>query len=354
MQYAIIGTMMRFILFLSLLIFSCSNKQTQAPQERAVDISTYRVKKEPVEVFYSTKAYFEAEKDVVLRPEVSGRVISLFVDEGYNVRAGQPLLKLDDSDYQNTVRQLSSELMQARVNYENQRSVYERRKFLYEKELIAKEELENAKTQMEVYREQVRSIEAMLKNAQLQLRRTILYAPFSGYVAQKFVNIGDYLTPQSQTFRLVTLNPIKVVFQVPQELLSSVKKENYVDVKVDGVGNFKGKVFFLSPVADKSRMITIKAYVENSKGELRPDMYAKVGIPVSVQEGFKIPENAVVLLGNRKVVWKVIKDAVEPVSVDVLKQGEGYVYVKANLKDDDVIAVENASVLNQGTKVRVK
>ncbi|MFN3813614.1 MAG: efflux RND transporter periplasmic adaptor subunit [Aquificaceae bacterium] len=345
---------MLWIVVVFLMVASCGKKQAELPQKEALQISTYQVKKESVWILYSTKAYFEAEKDLTLKPEVSGRVVSLFVDEGYSIKTGQPLLKVDDSDYQNTVRQLSSELMQVRVNYENQRSVYERRKFLYEKELIAKEELDNARAQMEASKEQVGAIEAQLKNAKLQLRRTILYAPFSGYVAQRFVNIGDYLTPQSQTFRLVTLNPIKVVFQVPQELLSSVKKENYVDVKVDGVGNFKGRVFFLSPVADKSRMITLKAYVENPKGELRPDMYAKVDIPTSLQEGFKIPESAIILLGNRKIVWKVIRDTVEPVPVDVLKQVEGYVYVRANLKDGDTIATENASLLNQGTKVRVK
>ncbi|RME09257.1 MAG: biotin/lipoyl-binding protein, partial [Aquificota bacterium] len=127
-------------------VLSCQ-KQAQKPQdqqtqERKVVVSLYRVKSEDVPIEYSTKGYFEGEKDVILRPLVSGRVLNLFVEEGDFVRSGQALLKIDPADYENTLRQFEAQLAQARASYENQRAIAERRRFLFERELIAREEYE--------------------------------------------------------------------------------------------------------------------------------------------------------------------------------------------------------------------
>lgn len=347
--------MARWILLVILAtLVSCEKRESVPTEQGSIQISTYRVSPQTIEVFYTANGYFEGVKDVILRPEVSGRVLGLFTDEGFLVKKGQALLKIDPSDYENTLRQLQANLMQAKANYENQRAIYERRKFLYEQNLIAREDFENAKTQLEVYKGQVSSLEAQLQNARLELSRTILRAPFSGYIAQKFVNVGDYITPSSQTFRLVTLDPIKVVFQVPQEVLPKLKLGSWVYLEVEGIGKHKGKVTFISPTADTNRLITVKALVENTKGEIKPNMYAKVNLPVSSTVAFKVPEMGVVLIGNQKALWKVIGDKVSPVKVQIAKQEEGYVYVKADLKEGDQIAVENAYLLNQTSKVRIR
>lgn len=349
-----IGMFRLLLIMLFLFLAGCGKEENPQVKRENIQISVYRVKPESVEVFYTTNGYFESIKDVTLRPEVSGRVLKLFVDEGYWVSAGQPLLQIDPSDYENTLRQIQANLTQAKANYENQKAIYERRKSLYEKDLISKEDFENAGTQMKVYEDQVKALEAQLKNAQLQLSRTVLKAPFSGYIAQKFVNIGDYVTPQSQTFRLVTLDPIKVVFQVPQEILPNLRMGSSVYLDVEGAGKYQGEINFISPSADTNRMITIKALVKNPKREIKPNMYAQVHIPTASAIAFKIPETAVVLVGNQKVVWKVVGEKVIPVKVDIIKQEEGYIYAKADLKEGDAVAVENAYLLNQTSKVKVK
>ncbi|MCS7171064.1 MAG: efflux RND transporter periplasmic adaptor subunit [Aquificaceae bacterium] len=338
-------------------LFSCQ-KQAESPQskpqERKVVVGLYKVKAEDVAIEYTTKGYFEGERDVVLRPLVSGRVLSLMVDEGSSVKTGQALLSIDPADYENTVRQIEAQLAQAQANYENTRAVYERRKFLLEKELIAREEYENLKTQLRAQEELIKSFRAQLGNARLNLQRTTLTAPFSGYIAQRFVNVGDYVTPQSQTFRLVTLDPIRLVFQVPQEYLPYAKEGSKVSVKVEPFGVFEGKVFFVSPVADQNRLITVKARLSNLQGLLKPGMYGEVSLIKGYEKSFVVPERAVVLQGNRRVVWRVQEGTAQPVQVEVIKQGHGVVYVKGDLKEGEGIALENAYVLQQGIKVEVK
>ncbi|MFN4319403.1 MAG: efflux RND transporter periplasmic adaptor subunit [Aquificaceae bacterium] len=349
--------MRRFFVLLLItlaLMVSCQKREAQRPQERRVVVSLYEVKSQEVPIEYSTKGYFEGERDVVLRPLVSGRVLSLFVDEGSFVKVGQPLLKIDPADYENIINQISAQIAQAKANYENLKAMEERRRFLYERELIAREEYENLKTQIRAQEELIKSLQAQLSNARLNLQRTTLQAPFSGYIAQRFVNVGDYITPQSQTFRLVSLDPIRFVFQIPQENLAYVKEGSRVKIRVEPFGEFEGRIFFISPTADTSRLITVKAKLSNPKGNLRPGMYGEVFLVRGVERAFKVPERALVLQGNKRVVWLIEEGVAKGVQVDVLKEGEGYAYVKGNLGDGQRIALDNAYVLQEGMKVEVR
>ncbi|MFN3870485.1 MAG: efflux RND transporter periplasmic adaptor subunit [Aquificaceae bacterium] len=350
--------MKRFVVFLLLLglLASCQKRaeNTQRPQERRVVVSLYEVRSQEVPIEYSTKGYFEGERDINLRPLVSGRVLEVFVDEGSFVKASQPLLRIDPSDYENIINQISAQISQARANYENLRAMEERRRFLYERELIAREEYENLKTQIKAQEEVIKSLQAQLNNARLNLQRTTLRAPFSGYIAQKFVNVGDYITPQSQTFRLVSLDPIRFVFQIPQENLAYVKEGSWVKIRVEPFGDFEGRIFFVSPVADSNRLITLKARLPNKENKLKPGMYGEVILTKGVENAFKVPERAVTIQGNKRVVWLIEEGVAKGLQVEVVKEGDGYAYVKGDLKDGQKIALDNAYVLQEGMKVEVR
>ena len=347
--------MVWFLSLILMLFVGCSKREeVKREPERQLLVSTYTVSEEVIEKLYSTKAYFEAVRDVQIKPEVSGRVTSIKVEEGDFVRKGQVLLIVDPSDYINTLNQLKAQLAQARSAYENQLAIVERRKELFERELIAREDYESARTQLKVQEEVIKSIEAQIETAKLNLGRTSLKAPFDGYVAQRMVNVGDYVNPSLPTFRIVSLNPIRLVFEIPQELLPFVKEGSTVKAYVEGVGDVEGRVFFVSPLANASRLITVKATVFNPKGTLKPNMYAEVYLSMGTETAFRIPERSLVILGNRKIVWKLEGDMVKSVPVDVVKQESGYVWIKGELKSGDQVVVENLGALREGMKVKVR
>ncbi|MFN7064946.1 MAG: efflux RND transporter periplasmic adaptor subunit [Aquificaceae bacterium] len=348
--------MKRLFVFLMVfvLILSCQRQEVQRPQERRIIVSLYEVKQEEIAIEYSTKGAFEGERDVVLRPLVSGRVVSIFVEEGSFVKAGEALLKIDPTDYENSLRQIQAQIAQTKASYENLRAMEERRRFLYERELIAKEEYESLKAQVKAQEELIKSLEAQRENIKLSLQRTTLTAPFSGYIAQRFVSVGDYITPQSQTFRLVSLDPIRFVFQVPQEYLLYVKEGSRVRIRVEPFGDYEGVVFFISPTADVSRLITIKARLSNPKRELRPGMYGEIRLTIDVERAFVVPQRSVILQGNKKIVWKIVDGVAQAVDAEVIKEEKGMVYIKAPLQEGDKIALDNAYVLQEGMKVEVR
>ena len=152
----------------------------------------------------------------------------------------------------------------------------------------------------------------------------------------------------------MTLDPIRFVFQVPQEYLPYAKQGSKVLIRVEPFGDFEGKIFFVSPTADANRLITIKAKLSNPEGKLRPNMYGEARLVTKVERAFAVPERSVVIQGNKKVVWRIKDGMAQPVEVEVIRQGEGVVYVKGDLKEGESIALDNAYVLQQGMKVEVR
>ncbi|MDW8236934.1 MAG: efflux RND transporter periplasmic adaptor subunit [Aquificaceae bacterium] len=340
------------ILLIFALVISCGQKEKkQEETPKQISVSVHKLKPKSVEIFFETKGFFESDKDVILKPEISGKVINLLVQEGQAVKRGQALIKLDGVDFQNRLNQLNAELMRIKAQKENLEAIAKRRQMLFEKELIAREELENALTQVKVQQELENSIKAQIETTKVDLSRTLVKAPFDGYVAKRFVSVGDYVSPQSQLLRVVNLKPLNFVFQAPQELLSVISQGSEVKVISEPFGEFSGKVFFISPAADQNRLITIKARFENKDEKLKPGMFGQVKVSVGSEDAFELPERAIVIRGTKKIVWRIENGVANLVEVQVIKKEGSLVYVQGPLKEGDLIALENAYLLQQGMKV---
>jgi len=349
--------MKRLFIFFTvlLLLISCSREKVEKKSEkRLITVSVIVLKKEKISLEYRVKGFFETPKDVVLRPEVSGLVKEVFVKEGEFVKKGHPLLKVDDRELKAQLRELRAKLEEAKINYEYQKDLVNRRKKLLEKELIAREQYKAELSKLKALEKQIESLEASLKLVSIRLGKTTLRAPFEGYIAERYVSEGDYVTPQSQTFRLISLNPLYFTFKIPQEHVNYVTKGENVRVEVPQVGTVEGKVFYISPYADSTRQILVKAYVSNENNTLKPGMYGIAKIETKKVEAFRVPERAVVLSGNRKVVWVLKGEEVRAKEVSILKEEGGYLYVKGNLREGEKVVVDNAYALREGMKVRVR
>ena len=344
---------MKLILLLALLILSCSQEKFEKNEsEKPVYVKTQKVYKEKIKIYYTTIGYIEAENEVEIRPEVSGIVRKIYAEEGKKVKKGEKLLKIDDRTFVESLKELKAQLRKALAEYENQKKVVKRREFLFKKNLISKEEYDIALTRLKVLEEEINSLKARIREIELNISKTMLRAPFEGYISKRYVNEGDYVSPQTKVFKIVSLNPLRVVFKVPQEIEKNLKLGMKVKFEVEGKGSFFGKIFYISPEADKERMIMVKARFKNSKETLKPNMYALVEVPIKEDFVFKVPERSVALAGNKKIVWKIKKGVARSVEVKILKKEDGFLYVKGDLQNGDKIAVENVYLLRDGVKVR--
>lgn len=159
-------------------------------------------------------AVVEASEDATLAFRVSGELSELLVTSGQLVETGQLLAKLDPTDYQIAVDQ-------AQANYDLAKVQYDRAKTLVEKQLASKAGFDEANAQLQV-------AAAALKSAKTNLAYTELHAPFSGQVAQRFVENFESITAQQPVFSLQKNTVVDVAIQIPEDLLSNLDKEaNY-------------------------------------------------------------------------------------------------------------------------------
>jgi len=237
----------------------------------------------------------EAVQSIELRPEVSGRLQQILVREGALVQRGTALFKVDDAELQAEVARLEAEMDLAAQALTRTR------------ELLAG----NASSEAELERAEAtaRSARAQLDLQQTRLRRTVVRAPFAGEVGERFVSLGDYLTPSSPLITLQTVDPHRGTFDVPERYAQVLEVGQTVAFTVAAIPDrqFSGVVDFVDPrVRLPGRTIMVKALVENTDRSLKPGMFIEVRLATDVRlNAVVIPEEAVLPLRGSTYVWTV-------------------------------------------------
>lgn len=163
-------------------------------------------------------AVVEASEEATLAFRVSGELKLLNVTAGQHVEAGDVLAALDPTDYQIAVDQ-------ARANYDLAKVQFDRSKTLLDKQLASKAGFDEAKAQLKV-------AEAALKSAETNLAYTELHAPFSGQVAQRYVENYESIMAQQPVFSLQKNTVVDVAIQIPEDLLSNLDKDSQYQPEV--------------------------------------------------------------------------------------------------------------------------
>jgi len=332
------------------LLLSCE-KERSGPQiaERVFQVRTIKIAQEEHPVEYRTSGFFEAAESLSLRPEVSGRVERVFMEEGSFVKKGDPLLKVEEEKYVSAYEEALWKIEKLRKELKRVEAVYSRRKKLFEKELISAEEFEEVSAQLSSLRAEIKSLEATLRRRKLDLERTLLKSPVDGVILKRYVSPGDYVTPQSVVYEILSTGGLRFVFYVPQEIAGVLKENLPVRIKV-GEKMYNGRVSYVSPSADARRLFRVKATVEKAR-DLRPNMYGEVFFNYKKVRAYIVPEHALQLSDRESFLWVVRDSRAVRVPVEVLSHTGGSVAVVGNLENGDRVVVEGFMFLHEGAKV---
>jgi RND family efflux transporter MFP subunit len=268
-----------------------------------------------------------------LTPLVAGRVEAVLVERGDTVRAGQALLRLRDVDFRSNAESASASLAQARArlgeasagrdpnvlpevqaaraNAELAADVLRRTEQLAGNGSVSEQELQRARSsaaaaqaQFAAAQNNARGAIAALRSAQVAVSQTsravsdsIVRAPFDGEVAERTINVGEYVTPQRAVVTIVRTDPLRMEVQVPQERLGMLHRGQNVRVRVDAFPDreFAGEIRYISAaVRTDTRALIAEAVIPNSDGALRPGLFGTARIELDRQENvFVIPADAV-------------------------------------------------------------
>ncbi len=199
--------------------------------------------------------------------KVGGEVRQIFVEEGDRVRAGQVLAQLDD-------RQLRLQAAQTRAALAKAERDFNRQVELNEKGLVSAGAFESLKYDLDNQR-------AADDLAQLNLSYSAIRAPFAGVVAERHVKLGKELAVGAPVFRVTDPTPLKASVFVPERELARLKPGQPANVAADALAgrSFPAHVKLVSPMVDAATAtFKVTLEVDDPKGDLKPGMFARVGI----------------------------------------------------------------------------
>jgi membrane fusion protein (multidrug efflux system) len=237
-----------------------------------------------------------SNESVVVRPEVSGRIVALAFEEGQKVRRGQVLMQLDTSVERAELAQAQAQLGLARTNAERADELVRR----------------GAGTQraLDEARATLRTTEASVQLAQARIEKMTVTAPFDGVAGLRRVSVGAFVQAAAEVVNLEQIDPLKVDFRVPEVFLAAVRAGQRIAVSVDALAGeqFAGEVMAVDPLVDAAgRSIVIRARLANPDDKLRPGVFARVGLTLAERENAVfVPEQSLVPQGDKHFVFKVV------------------------------------------------
>ncbi len=201
-----------------------------------------------------------------LSAETSGEVVELYFDSGQAVKKGQLLLLLDDEVEQ-----------AARAN---QIASLELAQLLYDRDSKLVEQKSIPQSQYDRSRADLARAQAQLAETEARIRNKRIYAPFSGTIGIRHVDVGDYLSPGSAIASLQDLDQLEIDFTLPGRVAPQVRAGMQVELLVDAFPDrvYSARVSAIDSRVDmNTRNLLLRARLEESEG-LLPGMFARVRI----------------------------------------------------------------------------
>ena len=285
----------------------------------------------------------EANEQVDIRSEVSGLVTDIQFNEGTNVSKGKVLVKINDLELQ---AQLSQALTRQKLAMETE---YRAGKLL-EKEAISKEEYDVALSELRALQSQTQLIRA-------QLAKTLIRAPFSGKIGLRTISAGEYITPSSSIARLVSTNPVKILFSIPEKYAGTIKLNTPISFTVAGSNTpYSGTVYAIEPGIDMStRTLQLKAKASNNNGELLPGSFAKIDLPLSnVNDAILVPTESIIPVLQGKKVYISSNGKAKEILVETGTRTDKSVLILSGLTIGDTVLTSGIMSLKNDIPVKVK
>ena len=245
-----------------------------------------------------------SRQGVVIRPEVSGRVLRLGFVDGQRVKQGQLLLQLDDALQQ-------AQLGQAQAQLQIARTTLRRNRELVAQNFVTQSVVDQAQASVDV-------AEAQVALARAQLEKLRILAPFEGQAGIRAVDVGDYLKDGAAVVSLEDTASVYVDFSLPERFASRLRPQQKVEVTLDALPGERhhAVVLALEPqITADGRSIAARASLPNANGRLRPGMFARVRVVLAQRPGaLVVPEQAIVPLAGQELLIKVVEGPAGPTS----------------------------------------
>lgn len=354
----------------------CTRGQTFEPERQAraavaVDVALVEGRDEPVTI--EATGSFQADESSDVAPDTSGRVIATPVDVGQFVRQGTVLVRLQGIDAELRLDEARAAVTRAEASVklaESQNALAQTTAQRYAALLatgdVSRTVADQARTEAETSFQNVNTARATLAQARAQLALAekavadvAVVAPFSGFISERRVSLGEYVQPATAVVTLLKIDPVRLRLAIPGVQAGSVALGQHVTARVDAYPDrvFEGRISAVNPaIAAESRSFPVEARVPNPDAVLKPGMFAVASIDQGRTERARlVPRRAVIEDVNTNsyrlfVVDKDNRARVRVVQLAARQQGDTIRILKG-VEEGERVATSNLADLYDGAEV---
>jgi RND family efflux transporter MFP subunit len=364
----------RLLAFAGLCLFSLSTAALAQGGPPAMPVGVADPISKRVTQWDEYSGRFEAVASVEVRARVSGFIDKIDFRDGQIVKVGDPLFTIDKRPYEIAVESAEADVARNKAQVELAELQVNRGASLIASRTITEAEQDSRKSTLAVARAQLKSAEAALRNAQLNLEWTNVTAPIAGRISDRKVDAGNLIsggqTGATLLATIVTLDPIRFVFDISEAdhlrysrlilsgaLASSRDGANPVRIRLSDETDWKrtGKVDFVdNAMTARSGTIRVRALVDNKDQLLTPGIFGRLQLFGGEYDALLIPDSAIISDQARKIVFVVGPgDVVQAKPVTLGTIVDGLRVIRSGLEPTDKVVLDGLAnpMVRPGAKV---
>jgi multidrug efflux system membrane fusion protein len=257
----------------------------------------------------------EAVHQVTLSPEIDGRITQLYIQPGATVKAGQPLLQLNDGPEQGDLQRLRAQAKLAKINLERSTQLLN---------------LAVSRSEVDAQQATLDEVDGEIARTQALIAQKLIRAPFSGQLGVQRVHVGQFVKTGNELVTLTDLSTLYLNLTLPEQTHAQLKPGLPVKFSVDALPGreFEAKLLAVEPqIGTDSRAIKLQAQLKNPTRELAPGMFVRAAVQLTAEEN-------VVSIPTIAIDYSIHGDSVYIIRKQKTDQGEHLVASRALVRTD--------------------
>lgn len=349
--------------------------ETAAQAVAPVSVSVAAVKTQDEPVTIEATGSFDADESSDVAPDAAGRVVATPVDVGQYVKEGAVLVRLQGVDAglrldeaRASVSRAEASLKLAESQNTLAQTTAQRYASLQATGDVSSTVADQARTGAETAVQNVNTARATVAQARAQLAQAekavadvAIVAPFSGYISQRRVSLGEYVQPSNPVVTLLKIDPLRLRLTIPGVQAGQIRVGQTVTATVDAYPeqSFTGKITAINPaIAAESRSFIVEARVPNPQALLKPGMFAVATVDQGrTMKTMLVPRRAVIEDANTNshrvfIIDKDNKARLRVVQLAARELGDN-TRILAGIEGSDRVATSNLAQLYDGADVTI-
>jgi len=310
------------------------------------------------------------ERYISLGVRVPSRIERFLVEEGQHVEKGDALVQLDARQYEAALAQARANLLRARANADLARKELARARALIQQGVLSQADLDVRENQLRVAEADIAQIEAAITRAEVDLEDTVIRAPTSGVILEKFKEVGEIAVPggfegSGELIRMANLKDMRAELDVNEADLARITMGQAAEVKPDAYTDrsYKARVVKLYPQINRQKgTLKVEVGIENPDAWLRPDMSVRIAFledaqPAATGEVPSLvlaPREAVRTENGASFSWVVTSGRVRRQPIEIASERGAQIVVSKGLAGGEALVIGgDTDGLREGQRVEV-